>query len=162
MMCCKVPRIKTDTFEKPAGEWCRHAVPGKGCRIYADRPVQCQTFYCRWMQDATLGPEWKPDRARFVLYVQSNNVNLQIAVDPGFPNAWTRAPYYARIKKMATDGIERGNFVFVNVGRRTIVVLPDCDKDIGIVDPEDGVEIVRRFGPAGFEYDINVRHGSAG
>ena len=36
MMCCKVPYIKE--FEKPAGVWCRHAVPGKGCGIYESRP----------------------------------------------------------------------------------------------------------------------------
>ena len=90
MMCCKVPAI--EEFAKPPGVWCRHAVSGKGCNIYADRPGSCRAFYCLWMQDASFGPEWKPEKAKFVVYVQRNGVNLQVAVDPSFPNAWTRPP----------------------------------------------------------------------
>ncbi len=90
MMCCKVPYIKE--FEKPAGVWCRHAVPGKGCNIYADRPAACRAFYCMWMQDASFGPEWKPEKAKFVVYLQQNGIHLQIGVDPNFPNAWTKPP----------------------------------------------------------------------
>ena len=111
MMCCKVPHI--EEFNKPAGVWCEHAVRGKGCGIYADRPGACRAFYCSWMQDASLGPEWKPDRAKFVVYVQRNGINLQVAVDPGLPNSWMKAPYYAQIKKWARDAAEHGGFVFV-------------------------------------------------
>jgi hypothetical protein len=161
-MCCKVLYLKEKEFEKPAGEWCRHAITGKGCGIYATRPQLCQAFYCSWMLDAALGPEWKPERAKFVLYPQRNKIHLQIAVDPAFPNAWTRAPYYAHIKRWAREGAERGRFVFVSIRRRTIVVLPDRDADIGDVSPEDGIEIARRFGPTGFEYDIKVRRSDAG
>ena len=64
MMCCKVPYIKE--FEKPAGVWCKHAVAGKGCGIYESRPGSCQAFYCLWMQDASFGPEWKPEKSKFV------------------------------------------------------------------------------------------------
>ena len=155
MMCCKVPYIKE--FEKPPGVWCRHAVTGKGCDIYASRPGSCQAFYCLWMLDASFGPEWKPERAKFAVYVQQNNINLQIAVDPGFPNAWKRAPFYARFKSWAEAGVERGRFVFVRVGPRVIVVLPDRDTDIGDVGPEDEIVIERRSGPAGFDFAIEVK-----
>jgi len=102
MMCCKVPYIKA--FEKPAGVWCAHAAAGKGCAIYASRPDECRAFYCLWMQDASFGPEWKPEKAKFVTYIQQNGVNIQVAVDPSFPNAWMREPYYARIKQWAREG----------------------------------------------------------
>src|ERR1700719_447449 len=36
MMCCKVPAI--EEFAKPPGVWCKHAVSGRGCGIYAERP----------------------------------------------------------------------------------------------------------------------------
>src|ERR1700730_953620 len=36
MMCCKLPLI--EELNKPIDRWCRHAVPGKGCGIYTDRP----------------------------------------------------------------------------------------------------------------------------
>jgi hypothetical protein len=154
MMCCKVPDIPE--FKKPSGVWCPHAVIGKGCGIYSTRPRPCQTFYCLWMLDRTLGPEWKPERAKFVLYVQQNNVHLQIAVDPAFPNAWSRAPFYAHIKRWAREGAEHGRFVFVRVGKRTIVVFPDRDTEVDNVDPEAGVMITRRLGPTGFNYSIEV------
>ena len=105
MMCCKVPAI--EEFAKPPGVWCKHAVSGKGCGIYAERPGSCRAFYCLWMQDASFGPEWKPEKAKFVVYVQRNGVNLQVAVDPSFPNAWTKPPYQARIRQWVADGAER-------------------------------------------------------
>jgi hypothetical protein len=109
------------------------------------------------MQDARLGPEWKPERAKFVLYLQANGANLQVAVDPGFPNAWTRAPYYDHLKHHAREGAERGSFVFVRIGQRMIAVLPDRDQDIGTVALDDEVVVSRRFGGSGYVYDVAVR-----
>lgn len=155
MMCCKVPYIKE--FEKPAGVWCRHAVPGKGCNIYADRPSSCRAFYCSWMQDASFGPEWKPEKSKFVVYLQQNGIHLQIGVDPSFPNAWTKPPYYARIKRWAVEGAERGQLVFVRIGPRMIAVLPDREVDMGRVDPQDQIVVSQRSGPAGAIFDVAVR-----
>lgn len=157
MMCCKVPQI--EELNKPPGVWCQHAVPGKGCGIYAERPGSCRAFYCSWMQDAALGPEWKPDRARFVVYLQRNGVNLQVAVDPAFPNAWTKQPYYDRLKLWARQNADQGRFVFVRIGQRMIVALPDSDRDIGRVDAEDQIVVSRKPGASGFVYDIDVKRG---
>lgn len=109
------------------------------------------------MQDASLGPDWKPDRSKFVIYLQRNNANLQVAVDPSFPNAWTKQPYYARIKKWAQEGAEHGQFAFVRIGQRMIVVLPKRDIEIGEVGPQDKLMISRQFGPNGFDYAIEVK-----
>jgi hypothetical protein len=155
MMCCKVPAI--EEFAKPPGVWCRHAVSGKGCGIYQDRPGSCRTFYCLWMQDESFGPEWKPEKAKFVVYVQRNGVNLQVAVDPNFPNAWTKAPYHARIRRWVEEGAERGHFVFVRVGSRVIALLPGRDVDLGRVDSEDDIVVSRRPDAAGFAYDVEIR-----
>jgi hypothetical protein len=59
-----------------------HAVFGKGCGVYADRPASCRAFYCSWMQDESFGPDWKAEKSKFVVYMQANAPNLQIAVDP--------------------------------------------------------------------------------
>jgi hypothetical protein len=154
MMCCKVPHIAE--FDKPAGVWCRHAAAGKGCAIYAERPGSCRAFYCLWMQDESFGPEWKPEKAKFVAYVQQNGVNIQIGVDPSFPNAWMREPYYGRIRRWAVEGAERGRFVFVRIGPRMIAVLPDRDQDLGRVDPDDNIVVSRRLGPSGPVFDVTV------
>jgi hypothetical protein len=159
MMCCKVPAI--EEFAKPPGVWCKHAASGKGCGIYADRPGSCRAFYCLWMQDAKFGPEWKPDKARFVLYGQQNGVNLQLGVDPAFPNAWMRPPYEARIRQWAAKGAAHGQFVFVRIGPRVIVLLPDRDVDLGRVDAADDIMVSRQPGPAGLVYDVEVRRAPA-
>ena len=154
MMCCKVPSI--EEFAKPPGVWCRHAVSGKGCNIYPERPGSCRAFYCLWMQDESFGPEWKPDKAKFVVYVQRNGANLQIAVDPNFPNAWMKAPYQAQIRQWAAAGAERGQFVFVRIGPRMIALLPGRDVDLGRVDASDEIVVSRRPAAAGFDYEVEV------
>jgi hypothetical protein len=154
-LCCKVPYIKE--FDKPPGVWCQHAAPGRGCMSYADRPHSCRAFYCLWRQDPGFGPEWKPDRAKFVTYLQHNAPNIWVAVDPGFPNAWTRAPYYDRLKTWARHNAERGGFVFARIGARVIAILPDRDADIGSVGLDDEVLVARRMTPAGYAYEVKVR-----
>jgi hypothetical protein len=155
MMCCKVPAI--EEFAKPPGVWCKHAVSGKGCGIYPDRPASCRAFYCSWMQDESFGPDWKPEKSKFVVYMQANAPNLQIAVDPSFPNAWTRPPYYARIKQWAAEGGAQGRFVFVRIGMRMIALLPDREVDLGRVEPSDDIVVSRQPGPAGFTYAVEVK-----
>jgi len=155
MMCCKVPAI--EEFAKPPGVWCRHAVSGKGCGIYAERPGSCRAFYCSWMQDESFGADWKPEKAKFVVYLQGNGANLQIAVDPSFPNAWTRPPFYAKIKKWAAEGAVHGQFVFVRIGMRMIALLPDREVDLGRVDAADEIVVSRQPGPAGLVYAVEVK-----
>jgi hypothetical protein len=158
MMCCKVPAI--EEFAKPPGVWCRHAASGKGCNIYPERPGSCRAFYCLWMQDESFGPEWKPDKAKFVVYLQRNGAHLQVAVDPNYPNAWTKAPYRARIRQWAANGAEHGRFVFVRIGPRMIALLPGRDVDLGRVDAGDEIVVSRRPDAAGFFYDVEVKRAS--
>ncbi len=160
MMCCKLPAI--EELGKPLGAWCGHARAGHGCTIYPARPQSCRAFYCLWMQDADLGPEWKPERAKFMVYLLPSSANLQIAVDPTFANAWTRRPYYERIKGWARDGAESGRLVFVRIGPRMVAVLPDRDVDLGPVDPFDEIVVSRRCGPLGFDYSVQVRRRTGG
>jgi hypothetical protein len=155
MMCCKVPAIAE--FAKPPGVWCSHAISGKGCAIYADRPGSCRAFYCLWMQDESFGPEWKPEKAKFVVYVQQNGVNLQVAVDPNFPNAWRKPPFYPRIVQWAKEGAEHGRFVFVRIGGRMLALLPDGETDLGLVHAEDDIVVSRQHAAGGPRYQVEVR-----
>jgi hypothetical protein len=103
---------------------------------------------------------WKPEKAKFVVYVQRNGANLQIAVDPGFPNAWMKAPYQARIRQWVAEGAERGRFVFVRIGPRMLALLPGRDVDLGQVDASDEIVVSRRPAAAGFAYDVEVIRGA--
>ena len=157
LMCCKTLTIKE--LEKPPGVWCRHVVTGKGCGIYESRPSVCRRFYCHWMLNPHLGPEWKPDRAKFVLFGEApagDRQQINIAVDPNFPNAWKKPPYFAAIKKWAADGAEQGRLVLVlvQIGARFIGVLPDRIVELGSLDPQVPMVLSRRPGPTGYTYEI--------
>ena len=155
MLCCKVLDIRE--FKKPPGAWCVHAVSGKGCGVYANRPGFCRAFYCRWMYDPGFGPEWKPDRAKFVVMPPDPRGRfLHILVDPGYPDAWTKPPYLAEIKRWAADGIAREQFVLIRIGSRLIVVLPDREVRLGEVDPYAQIIVSREYGPAGAIYDFKA------
>jgi hypothetical protein len=154
MMCCKVPLIKE--LEKPSGQWCRHAVIGKGCGIYEDRPPVCQKFHCQWIRDPGLGPEWKPEKAKFVLYPDREKEEVfNVAVDPAFPDAWTKPPFIAAIKNWVLEGAERGRYVMVHIGKRWIAVLPDRTVELGNV--EDEFVLIRERGPTGRTIGVQVK-----
>ncbi|HEY8578416.1 MAG TPA: hypothetical protein VIL72_00920 [Beijerinckiaceae bacterium] len=155
MMCCKVLHVAE--LDKPAGPWCGHARPGKGCATYETRPVSCAEFWCDWRRDARLGPEWKPDRARFLLTHPGGGPNLVVAVDPAFPNAWLKEPYQSTIRRWAVEGAPRGRFVFVRVGRRCLSLLPDGDRDLGDIGPADDIRIMPAPGAGGLIWRVDVR-----
>ena len=66
--------MRADQLQKPAWQWCTHCLIGKGCGIHAMRPFVCRGFYCEWMISKGLGPEWKPDRSRFLLARSSDGL----------------------------------------------------------------------------------------
>lgn len=129
-MCCKLTEIRS--LDKPSGKWCIHAMPGRGCRTYPDRPHDCSAFFCDWMLNPSLGPEWKPDKSRFLSMIGGDGV-IAVLVDPASPSSWRAAPYYERIKLIAAQAFARGGLLTVHVGRRVIVVLSDQEIDAGIV-----------------------------
>ena len=124
-LCCKVAAV--EEVDKPNGVWCSHCVPGKRCTVYDQRPASCRSFYCQWMVEKGLGPEWKPERAKFALVRTEGGRRLTALVDPGFPSAWRRAPYYENLKQWAVEAARRAPEVYlVDVlnGHRSIVICP--------------------------------------
>lgn len=64
--CCKALELITPELVKPAGKWCPHCEIGKRCKIYVDRPSDCQGFVCEWLKG--FGEERdRPDRLHVVL-----------------------------------------------------------------------------------------------
>lgn len=154
-LCCKVVGVLE--IAKPAGVWCRHCVRGKGCEIYDTRFSSCRTFYCQWMIDKGLGPEWKPERAKFALVKTDGGSHLTACVDPGFPSAWQRSPYYESLKRWAVEATLRSpdlHLVDVRVGNRCIVILPDRDVDIGILAADEVISLEARPTGAGTSFEV--------
>jgi hypothetical protein len=89
-LCCKVMGITE--LQKARGTWCKHCSPGKGCGVYTTRPAECRSFYCGWLLNPRLGPEWKPSRSKIVLTPTPDSNGIAVRCDPGFPDAWRRHP----------------------------------------------------------------------
>ncbi len=134
-LCCKVSAIKA--LQKPAGQWCIHTGPGRGCAIHGRHPDECRIFRCGWLQIDALEPNWKPEISKFVLRIDKDGQNIHVAVDQGHPDAWRKAPYYRTLKAWSRDAS-----VMVYLGERGTVVLPEEDIEIG----ETGAGDVIRMG----------------
>jgi hypothetical protein len=154
-LCCKT--VAVAELAKPAGTCCLHALRGKGCAIYGSRPAGCRDFYCEWMLTRALGPEWRPDRARFALMVTPTG-HLAACVDPAFPSAWRRPPYYQILRRWARERAESRwsswPGVDVWIGERCVIILPDGEKDLGTVTAEEEVRIDCKMTPAGPVYSV--------
>ncbi len=107
------------------------------------------------MRNGALGPDWRPDRAKFVMYTEMEGRRLVVVPDVGAPTSWRRMPYYAQMKRWAALGAPRNNQLLVFNGDRATAVLPDRDVDLGTVRLGD--HIVYR----GTGHRIEVDHRSA-
>jgi hypothetical protein len=137
-LCCKVYSVQE--LSKPAGRWCTHVVRGSGCANHDGRPPVCRQFFCSWLVDPNLGPEWKPEVSRFVLSADPAYQARTLMVDPGMPLAWKRKPYYSVLKKFSEVFFGLNKKVLVNLSGHITVILPDRDVPIGTISP--GEEIV--------------------
>ena len=131
-LCCKVYDVPA--VESVAGSWCRHCQPGRGCGIHETRPEHCRAFFCLWMTQDFLGPDWKPDRSRFVLTMDPGTRWLFAQVDPGAAQAWRKQPYLDQFRRWAAAG---GKPVIVFVNRLATAVMADHDVALGTIGPEE-------------------------
>src|SRR5215472_3060306 len=111
-LCCKLPYVAE--LKKPIDTWCRHARPGHGgCLIHRDRPTSCRGFICGWLSDELkVGDEWFPTHCKMIIS-RAAEKGFLIIVDPAYPNAWRREPYYGQLLALA-----QRNLVKIRVGRR--------------------------------------------
>jgi hypothetical protein len=155
-LCCKVYSVQE--LNKPAGRWCVHAVRGGGCNNHYNRPHVCRQFFCSWLFDPNLGPEWKPEVSRFVMSADPAYQALVVMVDPGMPLAWKREPYYARLKQFSQVFFRLNNKVLVNLRGHVTVILPDRDVPLGVIAPGEEIALWRdgsAYG-AGLRRDLNL------
>ena len=89
------------------------------------------------MLESGLSPEWQPSIPKMMLYYEG--ARLCVRVDPPHADAWRREPYYSQLRECSRNALESQQQVVVYIRKRTIVVLPDKDVDLG--DLEVGNQI---------------------
>ena len=154
-LCCKV--VGVEELNKPIGEWCPHCKRANGCAIYQARPASCRTFMCQWLLAEGLGPEWKPDRAKFALLKSDNGRHLTAFVGPGNPGAWRRSPYYEALKqwaKLGSPATGAVRLVDVMIGQRCVVILPDRDVDLGMLGADEMIQLQRKATATGETIEV--------
>jgi hypothetical protein len=152
-LCCKVFQLAE--LEKPAGVWCRHCAQGVGCRIHPTRPAQCRDFFCLWMTDATMPAEWKPERSKMVLSIFPANGFIYVQVDPGYPQAWRKAPYYDQLRQWAKNLLEKGRHIIAFVNDSATLIMPEEAISLGKMKASDSFRVERAFGPNGPTYRVS-------
>jgi hypothetical protein len=135
---------------KPQNTDCPHCT-SSGCSIYASRPDDCRQFHCRFLTDARLKEAWRPSRAKLVVTQSPSGNRIAAHVDPERPAAWRREPFYSTLKEWSRQVVPSNGQVFVCIGKRTIVILPDRDVDLGIVEPDELIVTHQVQGPKGIE-----------
>ena len=151
-LCCKLLGIPE--LDKPKDVWCPNFLAGAGCRIYADRPASCHNFVCRWLSDPMMGPEWKPSVCKMV--VDSKPSLFVVHVDPAVSRPWRAERYFSVLKRLSAQGLSKGTIVMVIERRRTIVILPDREEDLGVIGPDARIALERVMTPHGPQWNPRV------
>jgi hypothetical protein len=141
-MCCRVMAV--EELQKPGGILCAHARPGQGCGIYETRPHACRTFECVWLMDPEMPHRFRPDQTKVVLDQDPEGTRLIARCDPANPQAWRRNPTYAALKSYATQHWGTGRIVLAVAGRRTWLVTPKAEIDLGEMDPRSDLRITEK------------------
>jgi hypothetical protein len=151
-LCCTV--LGVEPLNKPRNTDCVHAIAGKGCQIYGERPHVCAAFHCDFLVDSKLAAHWRPKRARMVLYYDDEANRLGVFVDPAKPDAWRAAPYHSDLRMWARAAAPTRGQVIIFVGDDRIAILPDRDKRLGPAEPGQVLVGMEYETPTGVIYDV--------
>ena len=104
-----------------------------------------------------LGEHWRPSHSKLVVAIKPDGMEIVFHVDPGVPNAWRAEPFYSEIRSMAGNALGSAYTIFVQIGRRIIVVFPDREVDVGVVAEDERIAIQEEAGPGTRKYAIKVK-----
>ena len=151
-LCCKV--MSVPEIGKAENTWCSHCLPSGGCKIYQSRPGECRTFNCGWLMDPSLAEDWYPKKSKIVLTMQSGHIFAR--VDPATPAAWRKSPYFEQLNRMMQKNLPRGVLVYLVIGDHFTLLLPDRQEELGVLRPNDDVQVKTIRHPQGAEYKVTV------
>lgn len=154
-LCCKVIGVRA--LDKPPQTQCPNCEPGRGCKIYADRPHDCRSFYCMYVRQGSKIPDrWLPSRSHMVLCEDLEGPRIEVHVDSDHPDAWQQEPYYDDLRQWSIGAVTSGGYVMVYASGRTIVILPYKHVDFGQLDPETQIVYTSRMTRSGPIPDVEL------
>lgn len=153
-MCCKLLRI--ETLDKPQSQWCTHCDIGVGCKIYQERPTECQDFNCGYLTQARIGEHWRPANSKMVIAFATIGKIMTVIVDPDRPDAWRKEPYYSDIKNWARAGAKKQGHICVSQGHEMIIVTPGGEINLGQVKDDQMVFALQKRGSKGTEFEYVI------
>jgi hypothetical protein len=96
------------------------------------------------------------------MVITRDKAGVYIHVDPARPDAWRKEPYYSDLKVWASRFVQRDLVTLVFVGDNVTAILPHRDKIMGRQNARSSVRLVKRAGPQGPEYDVEVYDSETG
>jgi hypothetical protein len=150
-LCCKL--LKIEALDKPRSQWCAHCDVGAGCKIYEERPSECQNFHCGYLTMAHIDDHWKPANSKMVIALATDANRLTVFVDPDHPDTWRQEPYYSDIKNWARTAVKIKGRVVVSLGNEVIVVTPDGETNLGTVNDDQIIIAPRKRGSSGDKFE---------
>jgi hypothetical protein len=145
-MCCKLFAI--EALGKPANVWCVNYRPGQGCGIYETRPAPCRAFECGYLVYGFLDDSWRPDRCHFFIWLDERRKLMVIEVDPAYPDAWRKAPFYGALKQWSRRTRPDSPGFCAKVGQQITMVFPEADIPLGL-HQDRPIRSGYRMGPGG-------------
>lgn len=73
-LCCQL--LPVEELDKPALKRCRHQKHAKGCSIYAERPLSCAIWNCRWLVDEATIDLRRPDHSHYVVDIMPDLIQI--------------------------------------------------------------------------------------
>lgn len=153
-LCCKLMAV--EPLNKPRAVWCAHCDQKSGCRIYAERPEACRTFYCGYRRLAQIDERWYPAKAKLLVNYESASKRISVHVDPARAEAWRAEPFHSTLQRWARRAIAEGGTVVVWTGPRAVVILPQGERDLGVVREDQFILPVHRPTPRGPVLDYEL------
>jgi hypothetical protein len=141
-------------FDKPANTRCKHQRHGKGCGIYASRPLSCRLWSCRWLSETDTADQHRPDHSHVVIDAVPDAVVLQdkltgerreieviqIWVDPAYADAHQDPALRAYVVRQA----ERGALALIRNGSfDAFLLVPPASASDGVWHEVRGVMNMR-------------------
>lgn len=152
-LCCTI--LGVPALSKPPGLACHHVKTHVGCQIYDRRPAECAAFHCGYLSEPNLAAHWRPKHSRIVLQIKERGRRIEAHIDPAKPEAWREEPYYSELKAWARLSAPLRRQVIVCIGLdEVIAILPDRDKRIGAVGPDERLICIQHDAPNGVIYDV--------